>query len=139
MAQSHGSNLWREPAGSGAVPTATHIVLRKDTDGAWIHAAATDAQGIACDPGDGSATIFDLTGEYFAINDGAGGFTLSHVGPAAAVLVDDGAGGFVLTPIGPGVVPAGRFLPDSSGNVYPIRLDALELQFVSVGGVVRTY
>lgn len=135
--QTHGNSLWQEAAGSGGAPSVMPMVLRNGS-GDWELIAASDAQGAALDPGDGSRTIFDTSAEWVFISDGAGGFQLASSGTAAAVLADDGAGGLVLTPIGSGV-KAGRALPDSRGDITNVRNDAAELHFVSVGGNIMSY
>ena len=112
--------------------------LRKDA-GYWQHGTTAPAQGQALDPGDGSRTIFDSSAEWFAVSDGAGGFLLASSGTAAGVLTDDGAGGLITTAVGPGVIEAGRFLPDSRGDVCPVRNDTAELLFASVGGNINSY
>lgn len=136
MSQAHGAALWQEPVDAGATPAIVQQVLVQ-VAGAWEHGTSAQ-EGAALDPGDGSRTIFSEAAEHFAVAV-SGGFEISPTGPAAAVLTDDGAGGLALTAVGAGVVPAGRFLPDSRGDVHPIRLDTPDLRFALIRGDIQSY
>lgn len=136
MTQPHGTNIWQEPAGAGATPTLTQMVLQ-DVGDATQHVASGAPTWIAVDLGDGAATLIDVTTEFF-LRSIAGTWQLSDTGPADAVLVDVG-GALVPTAIGPGVVQAARYFADGSGIPRAVRLDAAQLDFVQVRGTVLSY
>ena len=60
MSQAHGQSLWQEPAGSGATPAVTAMVL-KLVAGAWQHVAGAVPDAVAMDRGDGAYTITAVT------------------------------------------------------------------------------
>lgn len=130
MAQSHGSSLWREPAGSGAVPSVTHMVLRDDGSSEWDAIAGTDAQVKLLDVGNGEYLTVEVDAPWVITDNGTEYFPASS-GTAAAVLADDG-GNLVVAAVGAAV--AGQlYLDAGNGDVAPARLDADERQLVQVG------
>lgn len=137
--QSHGSSLWREPANSGAVPSAAPIYFVSDGAGGVTLSLTGPERYAAYDVAqDGNYTLLDLTPVYL-VSDGAGGYQPSTVGPALAILIDDGAGGITVS-TNLALVPIADLYYDTGGNLWVVRRVCNRLHAVQIsGGNVFTY
>ena len=137
MSQAHGLSLWRESAGSGAVPTAVPAYLVADgADVSW-NTSGPERFAFYDVEQNGNYWLLDLTPVYL-VSDGAGGLTINQVGPAIALLIDDGAGGMqVSTDLTQ--PPIADLSYDTGGDLWVVRRNCPRLHAVQVGGQVQFY
>lgn len=137
QSQSHPSNLWSEPAGSGATPTLAAV---------YLVASGSDVVPSLSGPAgfqfvdvaqDGDYTLLNLAPVYL-VNDGSGNAVPSSSGPAAFVLADDGAGGILVTS-DLTRAPIADLLYDTGGDLWLVRRVCPRLEAVQVCGDVIFY
>lgn len=138
MSQSHGTAIWQEPAGSGAVPTVAPIYFVK-SGSKWVLSTSGTQQGRLLDvTGAGKAVLIDVSAEYQLVDTGSGVVAPNTVGAAAAVMTKVGSK-YVAAAIA-GSVQAARFFLDAvHGNLRLVPLDAPETLLVLVRGKARAY
>jgi hypothetical protein len=136
MAQSHGSNLWRESAGSGATPSASHVVFQL-VGAKWAPVVATDAQARLLDvAGTGKYTLIDVRSEYALTQNGLELYPTAG-GTAAAVMAKPGAK-YLAAAIG--AVQAAVFYANAcTRKLLLVPVNAAELLLVQVSGKIRAY
>jgi hypothetical protein len=138
MSQSHGATIWREPAGSGAVPSAVRVYFVPDGAGGVTISTTGPERYAAYDVAqDGNYTLLDLTPVYL-VSDGAGGYQPSLSGPAIALLVDDGASGVTVS-TNLSLTPIADLFYDTGGDLWLVRRTCPRLEAVQVGSNVYTY
>lgn len=130
MAQSHGSNLWTEPAGNGGTPTALALLLRADGSN-WIWDTTGPEEGkFIVYRGDGNAYFLSLLTPRYIVESGSN-LALSATGPADMVLADGGSGNLALSANASAITA--ELMDDPNGNVVMVlrshnRLDAVRLR-----------
>lgn len=137
MAQSHGSSLWREAAGSGAVPSATHMVFQA-IGGKWQLVAATTPQARLLDlRGAGKFELVDVRTEYVLAASGAK--VTPTAGGAETAVMTKPASKYVAAAVGAGTKVAQFFLDAVRGKLRLVPVTAPEALLVQVSGKVRCY
>lgn len=136
MSQAHGSSLWRESAGSGAVPTATQMVFRL-VGGKWTPVVSNDAQARLLDvSGTGKYTLIDVRDEYALAQTGLH-LVPTAGGTPAAVIAKPGTKYIAAVT---SAVQAARFYANAcTRKLLLVPVAAAELLLVQVGSKIRAY
>lgn len=134
----HNSNLWKEPADNGGMPSTFGVRLQLAGPGIFAPATSGAADGVHIDiDNDGIYKPVDLTDRLYYI-DVAGVPTLSTTGDEAYLLVDDGTGVLTLT-TDLTQTPAAAMYFDGTRYITTAPDGADGLQLLAIGSSILPY